>query len=68
MTWACFTCDWKTAAHVPEMVDNEPMMSRAVGRMLKPSGHLVSVAGSRAEALEKLAEQTFDVTVQLALL
>ena len=45
------------------MVDDEPMMTKAVARMLKPSGHLVSVAGSGEEALQKLAEQTFDVVV-----
>ena len=39
------------------------MMTRAVVRMLKPSGHVVSVAASGEEALEKLAEQTFDVVV-----
>ncbi|MGI9145305.1 MAG: ATP-binding protein [Chloroflexota bacterium] len=44
-------------------VDDEPMMTKAVVRMLKPSGHLVSVAGSGEEALEKLVEQTFDVVV-----
>jgi signal transduction histidine kinase len=44
-------------------VDDEPMMIKAVVRMLKPSGHLVSVAGSGEEALQKLAEQTFDVVV-----
>jgi CheY-like chemotaxis protein len=44
-------------------VDDEPMMTKAVVRMLKPSGHLVSVAGSGEEALEILAEQTFDVVV-----
>jgi CheY-like chemotaxis protein len=44
-------------------VDDEPMMTKAVVRMLKPSGHLVSVAGSGEEALAKLAEQTFDVVV-----
>jgi CheY-like chemotaxis protein len=44
-------------------VDDEPMMTRAVVRMLKPSGHVVSVAASGEEALEKLAEQTFDVVV-----
>ena len=44
-------------------VDDEPMMTRAVVRMLKPSGHLVSVAASGEEALEKLAEQPFDVVV-----
>ena len=31
--------------------------------MLKPSGHLVTVASSGEEALGKLAEQTFDVVV-----
>jgi diguanylate cyclase (GGDEF)-like protein/PAS domain S-box-containing protein len=44
-------------------VDDEPMMTKAVVRMLKPSGHLVSVASSGEEALDKLAEQTFDVVV-----
>ena len=39
------------------------MMTKAVVRMLKPSGHVVSVAGSGEEVLEKLAEQTFDVMV-----
>jgi CheY-like chemotaxis protein len=45
------------------VVDDEPMMTKAVMRMLKPSGHLVTVAGSGEEALQKLAEQTFDVVV-----
>src|SRR5437867_6905090 len=31
--------------------------------MLKPSGHVVSMAASGEEALEKLAEQAFDVVV-----
>jgi CheY-like chemotaxis protein len=44
-------------------VDDEPMMTKAVVRMLKPSGHVVSVAASGEEALEKLTEQTFDVVV-----
>jgi signal transduction histidine kinase/CheY-like chemotaxis protein len=44
-------------------VDDEPMMTRAVVRMLKPSGHVVTVAGSGEEALEKLAGQAFDVVV-----
>jgi two-component system NtrC family sensor kinase len=45
------------------VVDDEPMMTRAVARMLKPSGHFVSVAASGEEALEKLGAQTFDVVV-----
>ena len=44
-------------------VDDEPMMTKAVLRMLKPSGHLVSVAASGEEALQKLAAQPFDVVV-----
>ena len=44
-------------------VDDEPMITRAVVRMLKPAGHVVSVAGSGEEALEKLAAQAFDVVV-----
>jgi CheY-like chemotaxis protein len=45
------------------VVDDEPMMTKAVKRMLKPSGHLVSVAGSGEEAVDKLSGQTFDVVV-----
>ena len=39
------------------------MMTRAVVRMLRPSGHLVSVAASGEEAVDKLSEQPFDVVV-----
>ena len=45
------------------VVDDEPMMTRAVLRMLKPSGHLVSMAGSGEEALRMLTAQTVDVVV-----
>jgi PAS domain S-box-containing protein len=45
------------------VVDDEPMMTKAVVRMLRPAGHTVSVAGSGEEALDRLAEQTFDVVV-----
>jgi CheY-like chemotaxis protein len=44
-------------------VDDEPMMTKAIMRILKPSGHVVTVAGSGEEALQKMAEQTFDVVV-----
>jgi two-component system NtrC family sensor kinase len=44
-------------------VDNEPLMTRAVVCMLKPAGHLVSVAASGEQALEQLAGQPFDVVV-----
>jgi CheY-like chemotaxis protein len=44
-------------------VDDEPMMTKAVVRMLRPSGHMVVVAASGEEAIEKLVEQPFDVVV-----
>jgi signal transduction histidine kinase len=44
-------------------VDDEPMMTRAVMRMLKPLGHVVSTAASGEEALDRLAEQAFDVVI-----
>jgi CheY-like chemotaxis protein len=45
------------------VVDDEPMMTKAVMRMLKPAGHVVSEAASGEEALDRLAEQPFDVVV-----
>jgi diguanylate cyclase (GGDEF)-like protein/PAS domain S-box-containing protein len=45
------------------VVDDEPMMTRAVVRMLRPSGHVVNVAASGEEALEKLSHQAYDVVV-----
>jgi CheY-like chemotaxis protein len=45
------------------VVDDEPMMTKAVARMLKPSGHVVSVAASGEEALDKLGGQPLDVVV-----
>ena len=44
-------------------VDDEAMMTRAVARMLKPSGHQVSAAASAEEALEMLAAQPYDVVI-----
>jgi CheY-like chemotaxis protein len=45
------------------VVDDEPMMTRAVVRMLRPSGHDVIVAASGEEALEKLGVQPFDLVI-----
>jgi CheY-like chemotaxis protein len=45
------------------VVDDEPMMTKAVARMLRPSGHLVSVAACGEEAMAKLADHPFDVVV-----
>lgn len=45
------------------VVDDEPMMTKAVVRMLKPAGHLVTTAASAEEALERLANEDFDVVV-----
>jgi diguanylate cyclase (GGDEF)-like protein/PAS domain S-box-containing protein len=44
-------------------VDDEPAMTKAVARMLRPTGHLVRTAGSGEEALERLAQEPFDVVV-----
>jgi signal transduction histidine kinase/CheY-like chemotaxis protein len=41
-------------------VDDEPSLTRAVMRLLRPAGHLVTVASSGEEALEKLAVERFD--------
>jgi two-component system response regulator FlrC len=39
------------------------MMTKAVMRMLKPSGHVVSMAASGEEALDRMATETFDVVI-----
>jgi|SRR5579859_6069254 len=44
-------------------VDDEPAMTKAVVRMLRPAGHTVSVAPSAEEPLDQLAADTFDVVV-----
>jgi PAS domain S-box-containing protein len=44
-------------------VDDEPAMTKAVSRMLRPAGHLVKTAASGEEALELLAVESFDVVV-----
>jgi len=44
-------------------VDDEPLMTRAVVRMLKPAGHQVSVAASGEEAIRQLNDNPFDVVV-----
>jgi CheY-like chemotaxis protein len=44
-------------------VDDEPAMTKAVARMLRPAGHLVSAAASGEEALDRMATETFDVVI-----
>jgi CheY-like chemotaxis protein len=44
-------------------VDDEPAMTKAVVRMLRPIGHVVSVAASGEQALEQLKADTYDVVV-----
>jgi CheY-like chemotaxis protein len=39
------------------------MMTKAVVRMLRPSGHMVSVAASGEEALARMATEAFDVVI-----
>ena len=45
------------------VVDDEPIMTRALVRMLAPSSHIVTVAASAEEALEQLTAKTFDAVV-----
>jgi PAS domain S-box-containing protein len=58
-----------TAARRPERalrvlaVDDEPAMTKAVSRMLRPAGHVVKMAASGEEALAMLAAEPFDVVV-----
>jgi CheY-like chemotaxis protein len=44
-------------------VDDEPAMTKAVVRMLRPGGHTVSVAESGEDALDQMAVNSFDVVV-----
>jgi two-component system cell cycle response regulator CpdR len=44
-------------------VDDEPALTKAVVRLLRPFGHLVKVASSGEEALECLREQEFDIVL-----
>ena len=44
-------------------VDDEPALTKAVVRLLRPIGHLVTTANSGEEALEQLAAQPFDVVL-----
>jgi CheY-like chemotaxis protein len=44
-------------------VDDEPAMTKAVVRMLRPAGHTVSVAESAEDALDQMAVNSFDVVV-----
>jgi CheY-like chemotaxis protein len=50
------------------VVDDEPVITRAMLRMLTPLGHTVAMAESGEEALAKLADQKFDVVVSDLLL
>jgi PAS domain S-box-containing protein len=44
-------------------VDDEPSMTRAVVRLLRPDGHQVVTAQSGEEALDRLTQDAFDVVV-----
>jgi CheY-like chemotaxis protein len=44
-------------------VDDEPALTKAVVRLLRPIGHLVTTASSGEEALERLASQQFDLVL-----
>jgi two-component system, cell cycle sensor histidine kinase and response regulator CckA len=44
-------------------VDDEPAMTKAVQRLLRPAGYRVSTAHSGEEALDRLSAEPFDVVV-----
>jgi PAS domain S-box-containing protein len=44
-------------------VDDEPAITRAVVRLLRPLGHVVSTADSAEQAMERLTAEQFDVVV-----
>ena len=44
-------------------VDDEPALTKAVVRLLRPNGHLVTTAISGEEALEQLGKQPFDLVL-----
>jgi len=44
-------------------VDDEPALTKAVMRLLRPIGHLVTMVSSGEEALEKLTAEPFDVVL-----
>jgi len=44
-------------------VDDEPMITKALNRLLKPAGHRVTVANSGEEAVEWLQRESFDLVI-----
>jgi PAS domain S-box-containing protein len=44
-------------------VDDEPSLTKAVARLLRPYGHLVTTAASGEEAIERLGKQAFDLVL-----
>jgi CheY-like chemotaxis protein len=44
-------------------VDDEPALTKAVVRLLRPVGHLVTTAKSGEEAIEQLEKQAFDLVL-----
>jgi PAS domain S-box-containing protein len=44
-------------------VDDEPALTKAVARLLRPSGHLVTTATSGEEAVDRLQTEAFDVVL-----
>jgi CheY-like chemotaxis protein len=44
-------------------VDDEPALTKAVARLLRPSGHLVTTAISGEEALDRLQSDAFDLVL-----
>jgi CheY-like chemotaxis protein len=44
-------------------VDDEPMITRALHRLLRPAGHRVTVANSGEEAVDRLEQEQFDLMI-----
>lgn len=53
----------RTAALRLLIVDDDPEIALTLAEMLEPDGHAIDIAGNGAEALERLAGQSFDLII-----
>jgi CheY-like chemotaxis protein len=44
-------------------VDDEPAVTKAIVRLLRPTGHLVATANSGEEAVERLGQERYDLVI-----
>jgi CheY-like chemotaxis protein len=45
------------------IVDDDPEIALTLAEMLEPDGHAIDIAENGAEALERLADQTYDLVI-----